>query len=249
MMERPVRVADRPLYNGRGQRICGAKSRRNPTGWCHSTAVMAPSFRCRMHGGASKGGASAPRHKHGRYSRWMSAALRAKFGHARRTRELLQGFDDIALADARIQVLLEQWTRGEADAATLYARARAAWAALKQANDSGNSQSVAAAARVVDAAMAPAPIDLGALRRELRQEQLVKRRLVDTELRRGVLEGTYVPLAMALEFMRALAEAVNQHVVNQGERLAVQREFARLTIGWRSEGDIIEAETARPDPV
>ena len=52
---------------------------------------------------------------------------------------------------------------------------------------------------------------------------------------------------MALELMRIVADTVSRHVANERERNAVQREFARLTTGWPSEGDVLDAEPANTD--
>ena len=47
---------------------------------------------------------------------------------------------------------------------------------------------------------------------------------------------------MALEFLRVVGDAVNRHVGSERERLAVQREFLRLTNGWAGDGDVVDAK-------
>jgi hypothetical protein len=70
-----------------------------------------PNGRCRLHGGATPGGAASPHFRHGKRSRYLkllSGDLRAGFRAALNDEQLLSLREEVALLTARTMQLLER---------------------------------------------------------------------------------------------------------------------------------------------
>src|SRR3954470_5731126 len=79
---------------------CGARTRKG-AGPCRQPG-MAPSGRCRMHGGKTPRGLASPLTKSGRYSRDLPTRVAARYENALADPELLSVRDDIALLQGAI---------------------------------------------------------------------------------------------------------------------------------------------------
>lgn len=87
------------------KRTCGARNRAGEP--CRNS----PSFgrrRCRFHGGHALVGASHPRFKDGRYSRYLPRDLAQRFQASLHDPSLLSLREDVSLIDARLEQLLRR---------------------------------------------------------------------------------------------------------------------------------------------
>jgi hypothetical protein len=91
---------------------CGARTR-NGAGPCRQPG-MAPSGRCRLHGGKSPRGLASPLTKTGRYSRDLPTRVAARYESALADPELLSVRDDIALLQGSIQQVMAEIREAEA---------------------------------------------------------------------------------------------------------------------------------------
>ena len=113
------------------QRItCGAKTRQG------KTCARSPSKgqrRCKLHGGASHpGGPSHHLFKDGRYSKFLPAGIAERYEASLRDPDLLSARSDIALLDARLKILCEQFLTGECF--EVWQSLSEAWGELQSAN-------------------------------------------------------------------------------------------------------------------
>jgi hypothetical protein len=218
------------LHNAKGQRICGAKARRNPTGVCQNTAVMA-NGRCRMHNGGALRGADSHKFRTGRFSRYLPTDLIPKFQQAIHDPQLMELREDAALVDARMMALLQQLgTEAEASDATL-ARIGEAWSAMEEANTAQDAQGVALYAGIIREQLRRPRANLRQLRAELREEQNLKRRIIDSDARRQANLNQYISADRALALVGALSDAVRTHVTDAATLAGIRRDIARLTSG------------------
>ena len=91
---------------------CGARTR-NGAGPCRQPG-MAPSGRCRLHGGKSPRGINSPLTRSGRYSRDLPTRIAARYESALTDPELLSVRDDIALLQGSITDLMAEIRDAEA---------------------------------------------------------------------------------------------------------------------------------------
>lgn len=94
--------------------MCGAR-RRN--GLPCRKAGIAPSGRCRLHGGKTPGGIASPHFKTGRYSGYMPRGLRGTLASLEKDPELLSLHHMIALVDVRVVGLIRQLKNGPGQSA------------------------------------------------------------------------------------------------------------------------------------
>src|SRR5262249_6287063 len=88
-------------------KLCGARKRDGQP--CRAAAM--PNGRCRLHGGATPGGAASPHFRPGKRSRHLkllSGDLRAGFRAALNDKQLLSLREEVALLTARTMQLLER---------------------------------------------------------------------------------------------------------------------------------------------
>jgi hypothetical protein len=103
--ETPCKV-EKPMSLPGVANLCGAKSKR--TGRPCRNAGLAPSNRCRLHGGLSLRGTQSPSFKHGLYSKFVPKNLRAVYDQVVNDKELYSMREEIAVLKSQEVELMKQ---------------------------------------------------------------------------------------------------------------------------------------------
>lgn len=233
--------------NDRGDRICGAKSRRHPSGYCHNYQNLKPNGRCRWHGGNAPVGPAAPGYKHGKQSK----LLRALPEHLQGLTEALLNDEDlasvaqeIAVCRTRLYKILEGLDRDR--------ETRELWQDAKKMFDE------AIARRGTDAG-ADALRQLGQLLRKGVSEQakweeayrLMERlrKLAETEAKRTATLQLNIPLPQVQVMMDAFFAAVMEEVKDAASRRRIALRYAQVIGLPLPTGGATSPATARVEPV
>ena len=107
---------------------CSAKNRSGKQ--CKNTAEPGKKV-CYMHGGLTPSGPASPNYKHGRYSKYLPAAMLDKYTEAQKDPDLLNLRDEIALNDVLIKQLISKLPDGGGSKS--WKEVRAAWHELTEA--------------------------------------------------------------------------------------------------------------------
>lgn len=217
-------------------RRCGAHCR--TTGQpCRLPPVMGRT-RCRMHGGRTPRGPGLPQYRHGRYSQALPQALRSRYELALTDPERLSLADDVAVAEARIDELLQRLQAGGDVVGALreaLVRAREAFRRLREANRREDAEAVRASALQLGQLLEQESAELltraAAAERiwpEVFRAQTHKRKLVEAEHRRALALAQMLTLEQAHALFGALTELVSTHVSDPRERRAIADGLVRL---------------------
>lgn len=195
--------------NEKGQRICGAKTRRGTP--CASTAVM-PNGRCRMHGGVHKSGPAHPRWKHGKYSKALPTRLLDDYEQQMSDPDLLTMRNEVALVDALIQDRLRTLAVG--DSAALWIEATDKYQALRRALRTQDEQRATQLFDELNTLLQSGTENAHA-RRELLDLLERRRKLVESERRMLVDMGLMMSAAELLSAIRLIINILEEHVTDR----------------------------------
>ena len=224
---------------------CGATLRRKPGRFCTAYPLTGKT-RCALHGGKSLAGPANGNWKHGMYSTVLPGALGAHYATARQNPALVALTEQIALVDAKVFELFEQVQQGESPAAwtqvlELAAAQQAALEAFATARRSANGPAMSQALH----ALTEAVTTLGTVARQgaeqgkawgVISDQLhLRRRLVDSEVRRQKAAHDTLTQDRALAMLAYIAQSVARHVTDPTAKQAVVDDMRKL-IGPVSEG-------------
>lgn len=198
---------------------CGAKTRSG--GACKQRAM--PNGRCRMHGGASLGGAAAANFKHGRYSKYLPARLAGRYVEAQSDIDLLALRDEIALTDARLADVLARVDRG--DSAVLWKQAVAELEAVTEARDLGLPQDTPL--RTLRRTLETGIADWAAWD-EVAKLLEQRRRLVESERKRLVEMQQTITAERAMLLIGAIAGIIRSHVDDRVVLSAITADIGKL---------------------
>ena len=204
MSEDPMRT---PIPHAHEHKMCGAKTRHGTPckGW-----AMAPSGRCRMHGGLTPRGMAAGSFKTGRYSRSLPVALAAAYEEALAQGNITHLGDELALIETRTKSLLEQLQTAE-PLPEVWFNLKAALAEFQAAESIGDPD----AGRAALSTMADL-IGKGSEQADIWDEALNlverRRRVVDTETKREVQAHAMISAEQMLTLVGLLISVVRDAV-------------------------------------
>ena len=217
---------------------CGATLRRKPGRFCTAYPLTGKT-RCALHGGKSLAGPANGNWKHGMYSTVLHGALGTHYATARQNPALVALTEQIALVDAKVFELFEQVQQGESPAAwtrvlELAAAQEAALEAFATARRSANGPAMSQALRALTEAVAT----LGTVARQgaeqgkawgVISDQLhLRRRLVDSEVRRQKAAHDTLTQDRALAMLAYIAQSVARHVTDPTAKQAVVDDMRKL---------------------
>ena len=186
---------------------CGAKTRCGSP--CRSRPM--PNGRCRMHGGRSLAGPASKSFKHGKYSKYLPARLLERFREAESDRALLSLRDEIALVDARIDVVLARVDTGESSRA--WKELGAAFARLGKARAGGDAAAADRAVGTIGGILGRGRADRDAWE-DVRALIHDRRQLVVAEERRRAEMRQRIDVEEAVALMAVLVDAVRAAVAD-----------------------------------
>ncbi len=168
--------------------------------------------KCYMHGGPTPKGIASPHWKDGRYSKYMSPALRDASEHFLQDPDILSLTSNLALCDARIADALTKLDEGGGLEALgklgkLRDEYRVALAAKNEEVQIGRLRDIL---DVIDAAKGTE-----SLLRELDRLTEQRRRLVDTEVKRQTGDLTSITIERAFGFVDVILDIVARKVMDR----------------------------------
>lgn len=210
---------------------CSSPLRKKPGRFCTQYPVKGRN-RCKLHGGATLAGPSHPSWKHGMYSRVVPAGLGEHYAGARGNPDLTSLREQIALIDAKVFEALEQLSHGESPAAwvavkQLHASLLEGLAAFDKARKSADAIGVTLALQQLrnDVEQLGALSQHGAdgIRawRFITSQIFMRKKLVDSEVRRQRAAHETLDRRRALGMMAYIAQSIARHVTDPAAKQAV----------------------------
>lgn len=170
--------------------------------------------RCNLHGGKTLAGPASGTYKHGRYSKYLTGDLVARYDESSDNPELLSLWADVALVEARLTQALELIESG--GASELWINLDQAWKRFVAAVREGDKDEQA-----IHLAQLNNIIERGREDRKLWTEisGLIeqKRKLVETEQRLSITAEKMVDIERVLGYMAALVFAIKESAQRHAE--------------------------------
>jgi hypothetical protein len=180
---------------------------------------------CHYHGGKTPHGPALPQFRHGRYSKFIPARMRARYEAAERDPELTSLHSELALVDARLLDLLRRVDSGESGA--LWRALRKAWRAFKLYQRTGDVAKMKDAFAEMETHLDAAVVDTHAWR-EIHELIETRRKLADTESRRLATLQQMITQEQALLLIGRVVDIVTRHVPDQQVLAHVVLDLQRL---------------------
>jgi hypothetical protein len=211
---------------------CGALTRRGTP--CQGPAMA--NGRCRMHGGASPRGIEHPSFVSGRYSKSAPDRLVGRYAEALADPERHDLRDEIALAEAKIDDLLQGMAYGESDRLwiellTLERKSRVA------------PPDKAAAYREEILRLIRDGGDESLAWRDVGDWMRAKQRAVEADVRVAQVKQHMMSAEEVMALVAGILDAIKRHVLDQATRSALARDIRAL-----GTGEIIPIERAKERP-
>jgi hypothetical protein len=188
---------------------CQAKSKRSGE-QCHNPAMTGQKV-CRMHGGKSLKGAAHPNFKDGSRSKYMPKFLAPAFAEALNNPELLNLSESIAGQEAIVRDAYDSLNQGEAPT-RLVGRIRAEWREFWNATGRGDQEAVADHRQRIGTLLGQAATVAATLERIGNAEE-IKRRLVDTEIKRREKMREQIVFEDAVLLYNQITQANRQEIL------------------------------------
>lgn len=223
MSDQALVVADQ--YPGSPEPLpgkCGAKKRQAP-GYCIKDPME--NGRCEKHGGLTPRGALSPHFKHGLYTTALPSGMLDKFEAAHADPLLLAYRNDLALVQARIDVLLERSGAGESGQAWIHLNRL--WREFERHRTAGNVKEMQALLEQIGE-----PIREGLKDHQAWDEigaMLDRRaRLVELERKRLDQLANMITVEEAMTLFRTVLDVLRRHIDDQGTLDAIGAELSQL---------------------
>jgi hypothetical protein len=204
------------------RRICGALGRRS--GKPCQCAPMA-NGRCDKHGGLSLSGIASPRFKHGRYSKYMPAGLRAKYKAALADPRLTSLKDELAIQTTRLNQLFERLDGAAVSLDALLAGIAEVRRAAEQG--SGLPEAIDRLEQLATEGQAAQRRE-AAVWAEVRAVITEKTSTAAAEVRRRAQLKAYLPAEEAISFVEAALRAISDIVHDETQLRLLQRRMIEL---------------------
>ena len=208
---------------------CGSKKSRG--GYCESP-FRYMNGRCKKHGGASLKGAAHPGYKTGKHSKFRPRGnILENYDRFLRDPEITHHRDAIALTEALLQEVLDQWEEGGTP--EVWRRLRELWGLFQVAWNARDHQRVVELITEVDIVVKRG---VNQSEREDRAIRLLEaaRRHKDSEIKRRRSEEMSLSYEEATAFLTALGTSVRRHVMdphktNREKLAAITHDMAAIT--------------------
>jgi hypothetical protein len=187
---------------------CNAKSKRTGK-QCRARAM--PNGKCYHHGGAALKGAAHPNFKDGSRSKYMPKFLAPAFAEALNNPELLNLSESIAGQEAIVRDAYDSLNQGEAPT-RLVGRIRAEWREFWNATGRGDQEAVAEHRQRIGVLLGQAATVAATLERIGNAEE-IKRRLVDTEIKRREKMREQIVFEDAVLLYNQITQANRQEIL------------------------------------
>lgn len=202
--------------------ICGAQKRGKPGCFCKLPPLRGRT-RCKFHGGMTPQGAASPHFINGRRSRHLPTRLGANYEEARRDPDLVKLRDDLAVTDALLTETLESLKDGSSE----WARALESFERFQQ-KQAAKDLTGMAAALTEHAAILKGGAAGVVTRDRILEIVMVKRKLVDSEVKREKTLFQMMSSAQVMTFVAALVAAVQEEVPDAAIQARIDAKFQRL---------------------
>jgi hypothetical protein len=187
---------------------CNAKSKRTGK-QCRARAM--PNGKCYHHGGAALKGAAHPNFKDGSRSKYMPKFLAPAFREALNDPELLNLSESIAGQEAIVRDAYDSLNQGEAPT-RLVGRIRSEWREFWNATGRGDQEAVAEHRQRIGTLLDQAATVAATLERIGNAEE-IKRRLVDTEMKRREKMREQIVFEDAVLLYNQITQANRQEIL------------------------------------
>lgn len=179
--------------------MCGAKLRgKDQT--CRRLPMKGRK-KCKLHGGASLTGSASATWKHGRFSKYLPTGLRQRYVEYCRDPQSNDLRDDIALLDVNISELLVQ--AQERKAIDVLPRLKKLIPELSKAVDEGDKARGHEVVALMERALKEQAQIAGVWDKIVERIE-VRRKLVETQMKRALMLGSSISVGEAQEFMASM---------------------------------------------
>jgi hypothetical protein len=207
-------------------RRCTAKSKTSGQ-QCKNPAI-APTDKCRFHGGYSPRGVAHPSFKHGQHSRYLPKHLKRDYRLAIKDPELLSLRSQVALLASREMELTRDLAATEGPPWEQVVGALVDVENVMAAGDQDQSKVALSELAKIVREGADQGGRYATVWAELRQVILERTKVAQAEHKRMELVGGYVAVQDLMAVLMGLLEAVRQHVTDMRARQAIQNRFNEL---------------------
>lgn len=204
------------------QARCGAQLRGKPGRFCQQFPIVGRT-RCKLHGGLTPQGVESPHFVNGRRSRSLPTRLAAHYEDARRSPDLVQLRDDLAVMDALLTETLETLKDGSGE----WKAARDAFDRVRQCMKAKDLTGAAAGMSDLGAVLDGSIAGMEA-RHRIADLVMVKRKLVDSEVKRAKTLFEMMSAEQAMVLVAALSAAVQEEVPDVRVQARIDAKFQRL---------------------
>lgn len=221
---------------------CGARLRKSdPPRYCAQYPLEGKT-RCKLHGGASLSGPNHANWKHGKYDGTLPSGLAKHYSAARANADLVAHTEEIALVDAKIFEDFEKLATGESPGAWNLVAAIGEDlrdsladfnAARRQADGLTMTTALQGIGKSIDRLLEVATkgVDQGRAWNGIVSNIQLRRKLVDSEVRRQKAAHDVITKHRALALIAFITQSVLRHVKDQDAKRAIVDDIRLVMAG------------------
>lgn len=205
---------------------CTAKAKQSGR-QCKQPAI-APTTKCRFHGGLTPRGVASPHFKHGKHSKYLPQGLRSDYDKAVRDPQLLSLRSQVALLEARELELTRKLGELQAPQWTKAAQALVEYEKSLTSNDQNAIAKGLTTLRTTICKGADGSVTYQQTWEELRDLIQDRTKVAQAENKRLADIGGFVTVEDMMGVLLGLLAAVRDHVADKSARQAIQMRFDQL---------------------